>query len=80
MKEYRFRLDIPRVEALRYYAGTAQAVQVTDDHGRIVRFPASALRPFVTEAGIQGLFLLRTERGNKLVELKRIASGPPPRP
>lgn len=76
MKEYRFAIDLSEDEILRYYAGDSVTIRVSATNGRHVRFPASALRPFVTPEGVHGAFFLRTDDDNKLIELKRISPLP----
>jgi hypothetical protein len=72
---YRFRVRITPRELLRYYAGRAATVSVPANGGSRVRFPASALRPFVEAGGVDGLFELEVDEGNRLVALRRLTSG-----
>jgi hypothetical protein len=72
MREYRFRLRIPAQDYLAYYQGAAREVLATTAEGVKVRFPANALRPFVTRDGVCGLFLLRVDANNKLQALDRL--------
>lgn len=71
-KRFRFSLDISSEAYLNYYQGRARTVIVQAEDGRRVQFPADALRPYVTRAGIQGRFELVTDAGHKLIELRRL--------
>jgi hypothetical protein len=42
-----------------------------DSEGRRIRFPALALRPFVMHDGVNGVFVLRVDENNKLIDLRR---------
>jgi hypothetical protein len=39
--------------------------------GQKIRFPAEALKPFVTHNGVQGQFTLLVDANNKLIDLRR---------
>jgi len=71
-KQYHFSLSISAAEYLRFYQGSARNVAVNTHQGLRVRFPASALRPYVTKDGISGQFSLITDANDKLIELRRI--------
>ncbi len=70
--ELKFRLDISRKQALRYYQGKARVVVVTTTIGQKLQFPAEQIRAFVSEDGIQGEFSIRFDNNNKLIGLKRV--------
>ncbi len=70
----RFNLKISRSKYLRYYDGTIGWIQVTALDGRRVRFPASALRRFVTDEGIDGTFEIMIDENRKMVSIRRIGS------
>ncbi len=72
MHEIRFRLNLSASECLTYYQGMARDVVARALDGRTVRFPANALRPHVSHEGVNGLFALRFDENNKLVELARV--------
>jgi hypothetical protein len=72
MHEIRFRLAIGAQRFVAYYEGTVRDVVAHALDGRIVRFPAEHLRPFVTHAGVFGLFALRYDDRNKLIDLRRL--------
>ena len=68
----RFRLAISAEEYLAYYQGGAREVVVRSDDNRIVRFPASAIRKFVTHDGIFGSFEITYDENNKLIAIQPI--------
>ncbi len=68
----RFRLAISAEEYLAYYRGSAQVVVARSDDGRVVRFPASAIREFVTRDGIFGLFEITFDENNKLIGIQSL--------
>jgi hypothetical protein len=72
MKRYEFQLRISPQDYLDYYRGIVQSVVVRAVSGQRVQFPASLLRPFVTDAGIEGSFLLLCDENNKCIELRRV--------
>lgn len=73
MTELRFRLNLPREEALRYYQGQASTVIVRAHTGQTISFPAQHIRPFIDARGVNGVFCIRFDSNNKLQSLERIA-------
>jgi hypothetical protein len=71
-RTFRFNLSITPEEYLSYYEGKTSWVQVTSIDGERVRFPASALRRFVSQDGIQGTFEMTVTEDNKLVRFHRL--------
>ena len=61
MPRYILDLSIGAETMLRYYRGQAVSVTATDRRGKRVRFPAAALRPHMTDAGVHGTFCLETD-------------------
>jgi hypothetical protein len=72
MQEIQFRLDITAQELLAYYRGAVRDVLARSLDGRTVRFPVSTLRGFVAHDGVRGVFALRFDASNKLIDLRRI--------
>lgn len=70
-QELRVSLHISALEFQRLYRGEASTVQAQDSQGRHIQFPASALRKFVTREGIHGAFVLRIDKGNRLIDICR---------
>lgn len=70
--EFRFSMNLSRQKYLHYYAGAATSIQVQSDEGLTIRFPASALKPWVTHQGVSGTFIIRFDQHHKLIELKKL--------
>ncbi len=68
----RFRLAISAEEYLAYYQGSAQEIVARSDDNRVIRFPASAIRKFVTHDGIFGHFEIIFDENNKLIEIQPV--------
>ncbi|MEM1175738.1 MAG: DUF2835 domain-containing protein [Pseudomonadota bacterium] len=71
-KRIRFRLALPAERYLAYYQGSAQDVVVRADDNRVIRFPADAIRQFVTHDGVFGDFEITFDAQNKLVSIRRV--------
>ena len=69
--EYRVHLNISADEFERVYRGSARNILATDEQRRRIQFPASALRPFVTHEGVRGVFVIRVDTCNKLIDVQR---------
>lgn len=72
MNTMRFRLAISAEDYLSYYEGVAKQVIVRAEDGRRLRFPASAIRKFVTREGVNGLFEISFDASNKLIGIERL--------
>ena len=70
-REFVVTLNISASAYQRMYRGDARDVLAQDLRGRRIRFPASALRPFVTREGVSGVFVLRVDVRNKLIGIRR---------
>ena len=68
----RLRLAISAEEYLAYYRGSAQVVVARSDDNKVVQFPASAIREFVTQDGIFGSFEITFDENNKLIAIQPI--------
>ena len=68
----RFRLAISVEEYLAYYQGRAQVVVARSEDNRTIRFPASAIRKFVTRDGIFGRFEISLDENNKLIAIRPV--------
>lgn len=68
-----FNLKITPEDYLIYYQGTANTVSTRSVDGRVVRFPAGILRPFVTQKGISGLFAVQIDARGKFKKITRLA-------
>ena len=76
-RTFHFTLNIPRRRYLAYYRGTTRWVQAVSLEGERVRFPASALRPFVTADGVVGMFEMEVDADNRLESLRRMEDAAP---
>ncbi len=67
----RFKLNISRAEALRYYKGSARSVSVRASNGQRIQFPAEHIRPFIDQAGVQGVFTISFDDNHKMIGIQR---------
>jgi hypothetical protein len=74
VQEYIVELAIDRQELQRLYQGRAQVVITRDTLGRCIQFPAAALRPFVSHAGVHGRFNIRVGADHRLLGISRSSS------
>jgi hypothetical protein len=72
-KQYYFRLQISQQQFLRYYQGSANAIQVVSECGKRLHLPAIRVRPFLTHSGINGRFLLTIDSNNRFIDLQKIS-------
>ena len=72
-REIIFYLNISADEMLRYYQGVAAVVSARSIDGKKIQFPASRLRPFMTQSGIQGRFAISFDENHKFRAMRRIA-------
>ena len=68
----RFRLAISAEDYLAYYQGSAQVVVARSDDNKIIHFPASAIRGFVTDDGIFGHFEITFDENHKLIAIQSV--------
>lgn len=71
-RSIRFRLAISAEDYLAYYQGSAQVVVARSEDNKTIRFPASAIRQFVTCEGIFGNFEMTVDENNKLISIQSI--------
>ncbi len=69
--DYTVALNISAEVYQRMYSGTARSVIARDTEGRRVQFPALSLRQFVTPEGVHGVFVIRVDANNRLVDIQR---------
>lgn len=72
LSSIRFRLAISAEEYLAYYQGSAQVVVARSEDNKTIRFPASAIRKFVTHDGVFGNFEIAFDENNKLIAIQSI--------
>ena len=68
----RFQLAVTADEYLAYYQGSVKNIQVRTEDNRIIRFPASAIREFLTHDGVFGTFEIQFDDNNKLKGIKLV--------
>lgn len=73
MIEHYFYINLGYNECMDYYHGRYSSIQVTADSGKIIRFAAHYLRPFMSSLGIRGRFRLILSNENKFIRLERVA-------
>lgn len=73
MVEYYFYLSLTYDECMAYYKGDFEFIQVTEDCGKRIRFPAAHIRRFVSSIGVRGRFKLSLTSQNSFVSLEKIA-------
>jgi len=73
MTEYEFNLYLSAEKYQQFYSGSVKHVVAQDLHGVTVQFPAAILRPFVTANGIEGHFIIRMDKNNKFIDIRRVA-------
>ena len=69
--QIRVSLNIPAHRYLSYYDGTVEDVVTTSLDGRKVRFPAGVLRPYLTQRGIVGTFIITFDTHHKFVSIDK---------
>ena len=64
-------LSIAADDYIALYQGNARDVVARAKDGRVVRFPARILQPFVTHQGVHGQFSIRFDMNNRFVGISR---------
>jgi len=72
MSQIQISLDLPARRFLAYYQGTADEIMTEASDGRIIRFPARVLRPYLTHEGIKGTFVIEHDAHHKFLSIKKI--------
>lgn len=68
----RFRLAIEAEKYLAYYKGIARDIVVRSEDNKNIKFPADAIRKFLTHEGIFGLFEIQFDENNKLIKISQV--------
>ncbi|WP_455211383.1 DUF2835 family protein [Kaarinaea lacus] len=71
MKRFVFSMGLPAHKLKEYYRGNVKNVVVTTDDGLRLQLPLEVFRPFVSEAGIYGFFVVYVDDNHKLVRLDK---------
>lgn len=71
----RFRLAISAEKYLAFYQGSAQDILALSEDNKSLRFPAGAIREFLTHDGIYGSFEIQFDENNKLIGVIQLSAG-----
>lgn len=74
MHHFEFTLSIPAKDVQLYYRGSVNKVIARCKDGRTVQFPARLLTPFVTSAGVCGVFEMTCDDDTQNAVLRRKTS------
>ena len=55
-----------------YYRGNVQNVVVTTNEGLRLQLPISVFRPYITNSGIQGIFIVYVDDDNKMIRVEKV--------
>ncbi|MBT8139837.1 MAG: DUF2835 domain-containing protein [Gammaproteobacteria bacterium] len=66
-------IAISSAELMKLYRGSARQVVAEARDGRVVRFPALSLQPFISRDGVRGRFRLMINANNKLMHIDKLA-------
>ncbi|MCF6440671.1 DUF2835 domain-containing protein [Pseudoalteromonas luteoviolacea] len=72
MQEYYFYLRLTYEQCLAYYEGDIESIQVVEDGGKSIRFPAAHIRRFVSSIGVNGRFRLQLDDSNRFIALEKV--------
>ena len=70
---FTFRLNLSADKYKAFYQGQVQNIQVLSHEGKTIRFPASAVRQFLTAEGVYGEFAIEIDENNKLLGVSRVS-------
>ncbi|MGF1726406.1 DUF2835 domain-containing protein [Photobacterium nomapromontoriensis] len=73
MKSYTFSIYISYQHFLNHYSGAASTVLVETDSGLKLQFPATRLRPFLSQMGIKGRFRVLVSQENRFHAIERVS-------
>jgi len=73
VNRYDFSMGLAAHKLKEYYRGNVRNVVVTTNEGLRVQLPLDAFRPYVTQAGIFGVFTVYVDEHHKLVRLEKTA-------
>ena len=68
----RFHLAVSAEKYLAFYQGVARDILVRSEDNKSIRFPAGAIRSFLTHEGIFGTFEIQFDENNKLIRVIQI--------
>lgn len=68
-EQYIVELAISKQELLKYYRGSARQISAIGVEGQKIRFPVTAIQPFVTHEGVFGRFQLQVNSEGRLLTI-----------
>lgn len=68
----RFHIALSAEKYLAFYKGKAQSIAVRSTDNKTIKFPANAIRQFLTHDGIFGLFEIEFDENNKLIGINKL--------
>jgi uncharacterized protein DUF2835 len=68
----RFQLALSADKYMAYYKGAAKNIVTRSIDNKSIKFPANAIRSFLTHDGIYGLFEIYFDENNKLVKIEQV--------
>ncbi|NOX43382.1 MAG: DUF2835 domain-containing protein [Gammaproteobacteria bacterium] len=71
MKESKCVINISAEKLLSYYRGNVRNVIAKSADGTTIQFPVEILRPFIMHNGVSGVFVIRYDDNNKLVDIEK---------
>ncbi|MFT5394950.1 MAG: hypothetical protein ACI85N_000129 [Gammaproteobacteria bacterium] len=71
-KRIRFKIVLDADKYLAYYKGIARDIAVRSEDNRKIKFPAGAIRKFLTHEGIFGLFEIQFDENSKLIKITQV--------
>ena len=69
----RFHMSLTAEKYLAFYRGQAHDIVVRSEDNRSIRFPASAVREFLTRDGVFGRFEIQFDENNKLIGVRQLS-------
>lgn len=67
-------INISYDDFLPFYEGRVKDIIAPSLAGKSIRFPAKAIRPYLTRSGIRGIFELCMNPENKLLSCERVGN------
>lgn len=72
MRRYDFSVGISADKLKAYYRGEVQNAVITSHEGLRLQLPIDAFRPYITNNGIHGIFMVYVDDNNKLIQIDKI--------
>ena len=72
MREYKFSMDLSAAKTHSIYEGQARYILVESEQGLKLQLPAANFRQYVSKDGINGLFSVRIDADNRIIDLRKL--------